>query len=120
MSSVQTRLIQKITYKDVQVIMHSGYIAFFQSYNWPFRKLGHKIQLYDNDTKEWQFISCEDLDHFLNNVFSRVEKMFAKFVEINQWLVHDPDFKYPKYSLKIYGKKPMPKIKSLLYKKNTV
>jgi hypothetical protein len=120
MSSVQNRLIQKITYKDVQVIMHTGYIAFFQSYNWPFRKLGRKIQIYDNDTKEWQFILPEELDYFLNNMFSRVEKMFAKFVEINKWLNYDPDFKYPKYSLKVYGKKPIAKIKALLYKKNTV
>jgi hypothetical protein len=117
MTSVQTRLIQKITYKDVQTIMHDGYIAFFQSYNWPFRKLGHKIQIYDN---EWQYILPEELDKFLTSIFNRVEKMFTTFVEINQWLVHDPDFKYPKYSLKIYGKKPIAKIKTLLYKKNTV
>jgi len=117
MSSVQNRLIQKITYKDVQMIMHNGYIVFFQSYNWPFRKLGHKIQIYDAD---WQYILPEELDKFLNSIFSRVEQMFIKFVEMNQWLVHDPEFKYPKYSLKIYGKKPIAKIKTLLYKKNTV
>jgi hypothetical protein len=115
--SVQSRLVDKITYKDVQTIMHHGYISFFQSYNWPFRKLGHKIQIYDT---EWEFISPETIDQFLQSIFTRVEKMFTKFVEINQWLVHDPDFKYPKYSLKVYGKKPIAKIKSLLYKKNTV
>jgi len=118
MLCIQHKLIQNITYKDVQTIMHHGYITFFQSYNWPFRKLGHKIQIYDSE--EWQFISPEELDQFLYHMFTRIEKMFAKFVEINQWLVYDPDFKYPKYSLKIYGKKPIIKIKSLLYKKNTV
>ena len=115
--SVQDRLIDKITYKDVQMIMHDGYICFFQSYNWPFRKLGHKIQIYDG---EWQFISPELIDQFLQNIYARVEKMFTKFVVVNNWLTHDPDFKYPKYSLKIYGKKPVVKIKTLLYKKNTV
>jgi len=115
--SVQNRLVDKITYKDVQKIMHNGYVAFFQSYNWPFRKLGHKIQIYDID---WYTIEPEIVDEWLQRMFNRVEKMFTTFVKVNQWLEYDPEFKYPKYSLNVYGKKPIAKIKTLLYKKNTV
>jgi hypothetical protein len=115
--SVQTRLLEKITYKDVHTILHHGYLFFFQSYNWPFRKVGHKPQIYDT---EWNDISAEAIDIFLTSIFEKVAKMFTTFVNINRLLQHDPDNKYPKYSLIIYGKKPIAKIKLLLYKKNTV
>ena len=115
--SVQNRLVNEITYKDVQQIMHHGYIVYFKSHNWPFRKSGRKIQLY---TTEWEDIQPDMIDNFLQNIFNKVEKMFNHFVKINKWLIHDPECKYPKYSLNIYGKKPINKIKLLLYKKNTV
>jgi hypothetical protein len=115
--SVQNRLVDEITYKDVQKIMHHGYVYYFKSHNWPFRKVGRKIQIY---THEWIDIQPEIIDKFLQSIFNKVEKMFNRFVEINQWLKYDPECKYPKYSLNIYGKKPIDKIKLLLYKKNTV
>ena len=110
-------LIHGITYKDAQNVMHYGYLFFFRMYNWPFRKLGKCIQVYD---KKWYDISVEMLEDFLQRIFKKIEKMFMRFVEINRWLSYDPESKYPKYSLHIYGKKPLMKIKSLLYKKNTV
>ena len=115
--TVQTRLVEKITYKDIHTILHRGYLFFFQSYNWPFRKLGHKVQIYD---VEWNDISPESVNLFLNSIFEKVATMFQTFVKVNRWLQHDPDNKYPKYSLIIYGKKPIAKIKLMLYKKNTV
>jgi hypothetical protein len=117
MKGVQSMILDSITYKDVQHIMHNGYVSFFKSYNWPFRKIGKKIQLYDT---EWYDITIEMVDMFIKSIFKKIEQMFIRYVEVNQWLSYDPECKYPKYSLIIYGKKPLIKIKSLLYKKNTV
>jgi hypothetical protein len=114
---MQEKLIAQLSYKDAQQIMHDGYIAFFKSHNWPFRKTGCKIQVYD---MKWYDISVEEVELFLNRIFRKIEELFKTIVELNHWLSHDPDGKYPKYSLHIYGKKPILKIKSLLYKKNTV
>jgi hypothetical protein len=114
---IHDKLVDRITYKDVQHVMHNGYLFFFKSYDWPFRKSGKKIQVYDTS---WQDISVDSVEEFLHRIFKKIEKMFRDYVEINQWLVHDPAGKFPKYSLIIYGTKPMMKIKSLLYKKNTV
>lgn len=114
---MQEKLIAQLNYKDAQKIMQQGYIAFFKSHNWPFRKSGCKIQVYD---MKWYDISVEAVEEFLQRIFKRVEGLFNTMVEINHWLTYDPDGKYPKYSLNIYGKKPILKIKSLLYKKNTV
>ena len=111
------KLIAQLNYKDAQQIMHHGHIAFFKSHNWPFRKCGSKIQVYET---KWYDISVEAVEEFLQRIFKKIEGLFNTLVEINHWLTYDPDGKYPKYSLNIYGKKPILKIKSLLYKKNTV
>ena len=75
---MQDKLIAQLNYKDAQQIMHHGYISFFKSHNWPFRKCGSKIQVYDT---KWYDISVEAIEEFLQRIL---------------------------------------KIKSLLYKKNTV
>jgi len=110
-------LINSITYKDVHNVMQNGYLFFFKSRNWPFRKCGRTIQVLDTI---WKDISVEMVEDFLERIFKKIENMFNTFVELNQWLTHDPDGKYPLYSLKVYGVKPIMKIKSLLYKKNTL
>jgi hypothetical protein len=117
MKGVQSTLVDTITYKDVQKIMRNGYISFFQSHNWPFRKLGKKIQVYDT---VWYDITIDMIDELLKVMFKKIEQMFLRYVDMNNWLMYDPEYKYPKYSLIIYGKKPIMKIKSLLYKKNIV
>ena len=114
---MQDKLIAQMSYKDAQLIMHHGYIAFFKSHNWPFRKSGNKIQVYDT---KWYDITVEEVEAFLTRIFKKIEGLFNTLVELNHWLTYDPEGKYPKYSLHIYGKKSIPKIKSLLYKKNTV
>jgi hypothetical protein len=114
---MQDKLIARLTYKDAQLVMHHGYPALFKSYNWPFRKSGSKIQVYD---AKWYDITVEEVETFLNRIFKKIEGLFNTLVELNHWLTCDPEGKYPKYSLHVYGKKSIPKIKSLLYKKNTV
>jgi hypothetical protein len=114
---MQEKLIAQLSYKDAQLVMHHGYLAFFKSHNWPFRKSGSKIQVYD---MKWYDVTVEEVESFLNRIFKKIEGLFTSFVALNHWLTYDPDGKYPKYSLHIYGKKSIPKIKSLLYKKNTV
>jgi len=109
--------IEKLTYKDAQTVAQQGYLFFFKSHNWPFRKSGNKIQVYNT---KWYDISVEAVEEFLQRIFKKIEKMFDELVVLNHWLSYDPDGKYPKYSIHIYGKKPIMKIKSLLYKKNTV
>jgi hypothetical protein len=110
-------ILKKINAKDAQHVMHYGYESFFKSYNWPFRKSGKKIQVFDNG---WNDICPEMLESFLNLVFKKIEMLFNKFVVMNNWLNRDSQGKYPKYSLHVYGKKPIAKIKTILYKKNNM
>jgi GTPase SAR1 family protein len=114
---IHEEMIHSITYKDVHNVMQNGYLFFFSSRNWPFRKCGRKIQVLDTI---WKDISVDGVEEFLERIFKKIEEMFDKFVETNKWLTYDPEGKYPMYSLKVYGKKPIMKIKSLLYKKNTI
>ena len=114
---IHEELIQSITYKDVHGVMQKGYLFFFSSRNWPFRKCGRKLQVLDT---VWKDISVDAVEEFLDRIFKKIEEMFDKFVEMNKWLTYDPEGKYPMYSLKVYGVKPIMKIKSLLYKKNTI
>ena len=110
-------ILQKIGFKDTQQVMHQGYESFFKSYNWPFRKMGKKIQVFDSG---WNDICPELLDTFLNLVFKKIEASFNKFVVLNNWLNKDSQGKYPRYSLNVYGKKPISKIKTILFKKNNM
>jgi len=114
---MEDRLVDQLTYKDAQIIAQHGYLFFFKSHNWPFRKSGSKIQAYDS---KWYDVSVDAIEELLQRIFKKIERMFNTLVELNHWLSYDPDGKYPKYSLNVYGKKPILKIKSLLYKKNTV
>ena len=65
-------------------------------------------------------VPVEEVEAFLNRIFKKIEGLFNTLVDLNHWMTNDPEGKYPKYSLNVYGKKPILKIKSLLYKKNTV
>jgi len=114
---IHEEMVESIIYKDVHNVMNYGYLYFFKSRNWPFRKCGRIIQVLDTT---WKDISVDAVEEFLESIFKKIEKMFDKFVELNKWLTYDPEGKYPIYSLKVYGKKPIMKIKSLLYKKNTL
>jgi len=116
-NEINETILASITYKDVHMVMQNGYLFFFKSRNWPFRKCGSKIQILD---KVWTDISVEEVEEFLHKIFKKIEQMFNKFVDVNKWLTYDPEGKYPRYSLHIFGKKPIMKIKSLLYKKNTI
>jgi hypothetical protein len=114
-SIAELDILNNITARDAQKVMHHGYESFFKYDDWPFRKVGKKIQVFDS---VWCDICPELVDFFLNLVFKKIEALFNKFVVVNNWLNKDLQGKYPRYSLNVYGKKPLTKIKSLLYKKN--
>ena len=57
--------------------MQKGYLFFFSSRNWPFRKCGRKLQVLDT---VWKDISVDAVEEFLDRIFKKIEEMFDKFV----------------------------------------